>query len=84
MNWCRQHLNWTWIIVFLLGFITVLFDSPIPYTIWAIFFYIVSFWVLHEKGRGWGWIFIPIAIPFLANERKKRYPPAHHRDAEVR
>lgn len=71
MNWYSEHLNWTWIIVLLLGFTAIPFDSPIPYVIWIVLFFIASSWVLHEKGRSWAWIYIPVAIPFLPNKRKQ-------------
>jgi len=69
MNWCRRHLNWTWIIVALPGFATVLFDSPIPYVVWGVLFFAVSFLVLAEKGRSWAWIYLPVAIPLLPNRK---------------
>jgi len=71
INWFERHLNWTWIIVMLLGFTTIPFNSPIPYIIWTVLYFMVSFWVLGKKGRSWAWIFIGISIPFLANKKEK-------------
>lgn len=70
MSWFKRHLNWTWLLMVVIVFNTVWFSSPIPYVIAILSYYAVSMWVLHRKGRGNGWVIVPVFIPFLKNKRQ--------------
>jgi len=74
MNWFKRHLNLTWGISCAIYFTILVFvelTSPIPfYVVWA-FFIGITLWVLHQKGRGFGWVICPVACLFLTNKRQK-------------
>jgi len=72
MNWFQRHLNWTWAISMAVQFTTIGFDSPAPYIILHILFWIATIWVLHRKSRSIAWILIPISVLFLDNRRVDR------------
>jgi len=74
-DWCRQHLNWTWIIVsLLLGLTPVIFGYLAVYIICTVIYVMVNLWVLDKKGQSWVWIFASIVIPFLSNKRRGEAP----------
>ena len=69
MGWFSRHLNITWVILTLLQFTTIWYDSPIPFLITRVLWIVGTFWVLHRKDRSWLWFIIPISVLFLSNKR---------------
>jgi len=72
MNWFREHLNITWLIVTALPFTCIAFESPIPYMITWLIHLVTMLWILDQKKRNWIWVLIPIAVLLLGNERKEK------------
>ena len=82
VNWFQRHLNWTWVLAYLLWFvINAYVNDPFGIAWWlslvaAIFWLIVSGWVIKQKGRSlwWlllSWLFSPL---WLKNKKKKPEP----------
>lgn len=73
MNWFQRHLNWTWVLVYLLWFVLNASESVVAGLVAAVFWLIVSGWVIKQKGRRlwWlllSWLFSPL---WLSNKKKK-------------
>jgi CheY-like chemotaxis protein len=64
LNWFQRHLNWTCVFAWLLWFVINLYaDDPFGIMWWlslvaAIFWLIVSGWVIKRKGRRWWWFLL--------------------------
>lgn len=71
MTWFKKHLNLTWMIITLLQFTTVMFESPTPFIIARVTWLITTIWVLHRKKRCWAWVIFPISVLFLENKREE-------------
>ena len=72
MNWFQRHLNWTYVLgwllmlvlLFILGFVLAVIDSNISEDaldtignlIGGIFMLVVSGWVIIQKGRSLWWL----------------------------
>jgi len=90
MSWFVKHLNWTWVfgilVIYALCFIagliigftgTEISDEAVGATGYVIYipaYYVLSGWVIHQKGRSLWWtllagfIFLPLWLP---NYRKR-------------
>jgi tetratricopeptide (TPR) repeat protein len=77
VNWFQRHLNWTWGLAYLLWFVINAYaNDPFGIAWWlslvaAIFWLIVSGWVIKQKGRSLWWILLtPFFSPlWLKNKR---------------
>jgi hypothetical protein len=77
MSWFNRHLNWTWIIGFVLlsaMLATILYFGIIPGLMLPAGLWIILIaWVLSEKNRSGWWIiptyFIPI-IPLVLSKKR--------------
>ena len=69
MNWFQRHLNWTWVLAYLLWFAINLYaDDSFGIAWWlslaaAIFLLVVSGWVIKQKGRSLWWVLL---TPFFS------------------
>jgi hypothetical protein len=70
MNWFQRHLNWTWALAYLLWFVINAYArDPFGILWWlslvaAVFWLIVSGWVIKQKGRSLWWILLaPVFSP---------------------
>ena len=70
-HWFQKHLNWTWVLAYLIWLPLNLSYSIVPQVIGAIFLLFVSGWVIKQKGRSLWWILLtPVFSPlWLKNER---------------
>jgi hypothetical protein len=73
MNWFEKHINWTWVLVYAIISIFLLYFNVYPngilYYVIAILLYGITGWALWRKKRSGLWILIPIAVLFLSNKR---------------
>lgn len=80
MNSFQRHINWTWVIVALsmelLRWVFTFGSNTFPFYAWILFIIIylvseiaITVWALRRKSRSWLWVFFPIAVLFLKNNR---------------
>ncbi len=61
MNWFRRHLNWTWVLAYLLWFVLNAGEGVIAQLLTlvaAIFWLVISGWVIKQKGRRLWWLLL--------------------------
>ena len=66
MAWCKRHLNWTLIVVWIgVPFLLVVVvesigknDLALLILPWFLAILITACWVLNQKGRSWAWILL--------------------------
>ena len=82
MNWFQRHLNWTWVLAYLLWFVINAYaNDPFGIAWWfslvaAIFCLIVSGWVIKQKGRSLWWILLnPFFSPLWLKNKKGYHEP---------
>lgn len=78
-NWFQRHLNWTWVLAYLLWFVINAYaNDPFGIVWWlslvaAIFCLIVSGWVIKQKGRRLWWLLLYWIGSPLWLKNKKSY-----------
>ena len=88
MNWFQRHLNWAWIFVYLVWFVsnaaTITTPFSIPSIIGLAFLLVVSGWVIKQKGRSLWWLLLmPVFSPlWLKNMKGKPEPFASSEQGE--
>jgi len=65
MNWFRRHLNWTYVLAYLLWFVLNLYADESVVAWWlslvaAILWLVISGWVIKQKGRGLWWLLLSL------------------------
>lgn len=58
MNWFQRHLNWTWVLAYLIWFVLNASESVVVEVVAAVFLLIVSGWVIRRKGRRLWWLLL--------------------------
>jgi len=63
MNWFRRHLNWTYVLAYLLWFVLNLYTDESVVAWWlslvaAILWLVISGWVIKQKGRRLWWLLL--------------------------
>ncbi len=78
MNWFRRHLNWTYVLAYLLSFVLNLYADESVVAWWlslvtAILWLVISGWVIKRKGRSLWWILLSWIGSPLWLKNKKSY-----------
>lgn len=70
-NWFRRHLNWTWVLAYLIWIPLNAPENVAPQIVGAILLLLASGWVIRQKGRTLWWILLtPVFSPlWLKNKR---------------
>jgi hypothetical protein len=82
INWFRRHLNWTFVLAYVLWFVLNHYaDDPFGIVGWlslaaAVLWLVISGWVIKRKGRSLWWILLSwIGSPlWLKNKKSYREP----------
>jgi|GEM_PF-4185311 len=97
MTWFERHLNWSWVIAWVVQFIlgslaNLCRDYPngpvglaivLYFTQMATILY-ASFWVFSNKGRSPLWIFLmPPLSPLWLSNKKRVANPSRERNKEI-
>lgn len=75
-NWCKRHLNWTWVLTYLLWWSINVWADVSEVAWWlslvaATFWLIVSGWVIRQKGRRLWWVLLAwIGSPLWLRNKK--------------
>jgi len=72
MNWFRRHLNWTYVLSYLLWFV-LSSGSEVAGLVAAVFWLIVSGWIIKQKGRRLWWLLLSWFLSPLWLKNKKSY-----------
>ena len=75
MNLLERHLNLVWAVMVLMPFAMILVSSnTLLYIATMLAYYVVSLWIIEQKGRNLLWIVFPISAPLLRNKREPKRP----------
>lgn len=79
MNWFRRHLNWTYVLAYLLWFVLNLYGDESVIALWlslvaAILWLVISGWVITQKGRSLWWTLLAWLLSPLWLPNKKAKP----------
>jgi len=93
MNWFRRHLNWSYVLAYLLWFVLNLYGYESDIASWlslvvAILWLVISGWVIKQKGRSLWWILLswigsPLWLKNIEGVRELAvHPSSHMNEAE--